>query len=50
MQLEAQQGMQEHMFKKLGYKYYSINGIAGISSRGPDPTSPEDTSRPAARL
>jgi phosphomannomutase len=32
-------GYAEHMFKKLGYKYYSINGIAGISSRGPDPTA-----------
>jgi phosphomannomutase len=32
-------GYAEHLFKKLGYKYYSINGIAGISSRGPDPTA-----------
>jgi phosphomannomutase len=29
------------LFKKLGHKYYSINGIAGISSRGPDPTADE---------
>jgi phosphomannomutase len=32
-------GYAEHLFKKLGHKYYSINGIAGISSRGPDPTA-----------
>ena len=32
-------GYAEDLFKKLGYKYYSINGIAGISSRGPDPTA-----------
>jgi phosphomannomutase len=32
-------GYAEHLFKKLGYQYYSINGIAGISSRGPDPTA-----------
>jgi phosphomannomutase len=32
-------GYIEHLFKKLGHKYYSINGIAGISSRGPDPTA-----------
>lgn len=34
-------GYAEHLFKKLGHKYYSINGIAGISSRGPDPTADE---------
>jgi phosphomannomutase len=34
-------GYAEHLFKKLGHKYYSINGIAGISSRGPDPTTDE---------
>src|SRR5215211_421818 len=27
----------DHLFKKLGHKDYSINGIAGISSRCPDP-------------
>jgi phosphomannomutase len=32
-------GYAEHLFKKLGHKYYSINGVAGISSRGPDPTA-----------
>ncbi|MDQ3882019.1 MAG: phosphomannomutase, partial [Thermoproteota archaeon] len=32
-------GYAEHLFKKLGHKYYNINGIAGISSRGPDPTA-----------
>jgi phosphomannomutase len=31
----------EHLFKKMGHKYYDINGIAGISSRGPDPTADE---------
>jgi phosphomannomutase len=36
-------GYAEHLFKKLGYKYYSINGIAGISSRGPDPTADDLT-------
>jgi phosphomannomutase len=34
-------GYSEHLFKRLGYKYYGINGIAGISSRGPDPTVDE---------
>jgi len=34
-------GYAEQLFKKLGHKYYSINSIAGISSRGPDPTSDE---------
>jgi phosphomannomutase len=32
-------GYSEKLFKKLGHKYYSINGIAGVSSRGPDPTA-----------
>lgn len=32
-------GYAERLFKKLGHKYYSVNGIAGISSRGPDPTA-----------
>jgi phosphomannomutase len=32
-------GYAEDLFKKLGHKYYSINGISGISSRGPDPTA-----------
>jgi phosphomannomutase len=34
-------GYAEYLFKKLGHKYYSINDIAGISSRGPDPTADE---------
>jgi phosphomannomutase len=34
-------GYAEHLFKKLGHKYYTINGVAGISSRGPDPTADE---------
>lgn len=34
-------GYAEELFKKLGHKYYSINGIAGVSSRGPDPTADE---------
>jgi phosphomannomutase len=34
-------GYAEYLFKKLGLKYYTINGIAGISSRGPDPTVDE---------
>ncbi|MDQ4101199.1 MAG: phosphomannomutase [Thermoproteota archaeon] len=36
-------GYAEHLFKKLGHKYHSINGIAGISSRGPDPTADDLT-------
>lgn len=32
-------GYGERLFKKLGHQYYSINGIAGVSSRGPDPTA-----------
>jgi phosphomannomutase len=32
-------GYAEQLFKQLGHKYYSINGVAGISSRGPDPTA-----------
>ena len=34
-------GYAEYLFKKLGHKYYTINGVAGISSRGPDPTADE---------
>jgi phosphomannomutase len=34
-------GYAEYLFKKLGHQYYSINSIAGISSRGPDPTTDE---------
>ena len=34
-------GYAEYLFKKLGLKYYSINSIGGISSRGPDPTVDE---------
>ncbi len=36
-------GYAEYLFKKLGLKYYTINGIAGISSRGPDPTADDLT-------
>jgi phosphomannomutase len=36
-------GYAEDLFKKLGHKYYSINGITGISSRGPDPTADDLT-------
>ena len=36
-------GYAEDLFKKLGHRYYSINGIAGISSRGPDPTADDLT-------
>jgi phosphomannomutase len=32
-------GYAEDLFKRLGHNYYSINGISGISSRGPDPTA-----------
>lgn len=32
-------GYGERLFKKLGHQYYSINGVAGVSSRGPDPTA-----------
>jgi phosphomannomutase len=34
-------GYAEYLFKNLGLKYYTINSIAGISSRGPDPTADE---------
>lgn len=34
-------GYSEKLFKKLGHGYYSINGVAGVSSRGPDPTADE---------
>lgn len=34
-------GYVERLFKKLGHEYYSINGVAGVSSRGPDPTADE---------
>jgi phosphomannomutase len=36
-------GYSEHLFKKLEHNYYSINGVPGISSRGPDPTVDELT-------
>ena len=36
-------GYGERLFKKLGHQYYSINGVAGVSSRGPDPTADELT-------
>lgn len=28
-----------HLFKKLGSKFYSINDVHGVTSRGPDPTA-----------
>jgi len=34
-------GYSEILFKKLGHQFQSINGIAGVSSRGPDPTADE---------
>jgi phosphomannomutase len=34
-------GYGEKLFKKLGHQYHSINGVPGISSRGPDPTAEE---------
>ncbi len=34
-------GYGEKLFKKLGHQYYSINGVSGVSSRGPDPTADE---------
>lgn len=34
-------GYGERLFKKLGHQYHSINGVAGVSSRGPDPTADE---------
>lgn len=36
-------GYGEKLFKKLGHHYQSINGVAGVSSRGPDPTADELT-------
>ena len=32
-------GYAEHLFKNLGHQYFSVNGVPGISSRGPDPTA-----------
>ena len=32
-------GYGEQLFKKMGHKYSSINGVPGVSSRGPDPTA-----------
>lgn len=37
----ASSGYAEQLFKKLGMKHVSINGVPGISSRGPDPTADE---------
>lgn len=34
-------GYAELLFKKMGMQFSSINGIAGVSSRGPDPTADE---------
>ena len=31
-------GYANHLFKKLGSKFYSINDVHGVTSRGPDPT------------
>ncbi|HKU49109.1 MAG TPA: hypothetical protein VJP79_04095 [Nitrososphaera sp.] len=32
-------GYAERVFKQLGHQYLSVNGVAAISSRGPDPTA-----------
>jgi phosphomannomutase len=32
-------GYANHLFKKLGSKFYSINDVHGVTSRGPDPTA-----------
>ena len=32
-------GFAEQLFKNLGHQYFSVNGVPGISSRGPDPTA-----------
>jgi phosphomannomutase len=32
-------GYANHLFKKLGGKFYSINDVHGVTSRGPDPTA-----------
>lgn len=37
----ASSGYAEQLFKKLGMRSVSINGVPGISSRGPDPTADE---------
>jgi phosphomannomutase len=34
-------GYGEQLFKQLNHQYYSVNGQAGVSSRGPDPTADE---------
>jgi phosphomannomutase len=34
-------GYGERLFKNLGHQYHGINGVAGVSSRGPDPTADE---------
>ena len=34
-------GYAELLFKKMGRQCYSINGVPGVSSRGPDPTADE---------
>jgi phosphomannomutase len=34
-------GYAEQLFKKMDMQFFSINGVAGISSRGPDPTADE---------
>jgi len=34
-------GYAEQLFKKMGTEFFSINGVAGVSSRGPDPTADE---------
>jgi phosphomannomutase len=32
-------GYAERLFGNLGHQYYTVNGNAGVSSRGPDPTA-----------
>jgi phosphomannomutase len=34
-------GYSEKLFKQIGMKFQSINGVPGVSSRGPDPTADE---------
>lgn len=41
-------GYVEQLFKKLGMNHVSVNGVPGVSSRGPDPTADELTDLRAA--
>lgn len=34
-------GYSEKLFRQIGMKFQSINGVPGVSSRGPDPTADE---------